>query len=60
MSTTLDMTLAGVRQNYASGMTPAELMALLRQRAESLSEHNMFIHLLTTDELHPCGGCHSC
>ncbi len=53
MSTTLDMTLAGVRQNYASGMTPAELMALLRQRAESLSEHNMFIHLLTTDELQP-------
>ena len=53
MSTTLDMTLAGVRQSYASGMTPAELMAILRQRAASLSEHNMFIHLLSADELQP-------
>ncbi len=53
MTTALDMTLAGVRQRYASGTTPSELMALLRQRAESLSEHNMFIHLLSADELQP-------
>lgn len=53
MTTIVDMTLAGVRQQYASGTIPAELMAGLRQRADSLREHNMFIHLLTADELQP-------
>lgn len=53
MTTITDLTLAGVRQRYASGTTPAQLMAELRQQAESLSEHNAFIHLLTAEELQP-------
>lgn len=48
-----DLTLAGVRKRYATGTTPSELMAELRQQAEALSEHNIFIHLLTAEELQP-------
>lgn len=53
MRTINDLTLAGVRERYAQGTTPAQLMAELREQAQSLSEHNMFIHLLTADELQP-------
>jgi len=53
MKTITDLTLEGVRKRYAAGTTPGELMAELRQQAESLSEHNIFIHLLSADELQP-------
>lgn len=53
MTTMTDLTLAGVRQRYAAGTTPGEFMAELRLKAESLSEHNMFIHLLSAEEMQP-------
>ncbi|MGQ7843399.1 allophanate hydrolase [Granulosicoccus sp. 3-233] len=53
MKTITDLTIAGVQKRYATGTTPAELMAELRQQAEALSDHNIFIHLLSADELQP-------
>ncbi|MFK8082663.1 MAG: allophanate hydrolase [Granulosicoccus sp.] len=51
--TDIDMTLAGIKSAYASGMTPADLMANLRERAMAYSDHNVFIHLLNAEELEP-------
>lgn len=51
--TDIDMTLAGIKSAYTAGMTPTELMAKLRERAIAYSDHNIFIHLLSTDELEP-------
>lgn len=53
MNKMTDLTLAGVRKLYAAGTTPAQLMAELREKAQSLSEHNVFIHLLSDEELQP-------
>ncbi|MFK7853580.1 MAG: allophanate hydrolase [Granulosicoccus sp.] len=48
-----DMTLDGIRKQYAAGVTPMQLMQALRKRALEHSEHNIFIHLLSDDELAP-------
>ena len=53
MSTTHDLTLAGIRAQYATGATPLQLMAELRERAQGFTDHNVFIHLLTEEELQP-------
>ncbi len=53
MSKPMDMTLAGIRAQYQHGTTPAELMATLRQRAGECSDHNLWIHLLSEQEVQP-------
>ncbi|MFK7889846.1 MAG: allophanate hydrolase [Granulosicoccus sp.] len=53
MSLINDLTLDGVRALYAAGTTPAELMNHLRERALQFSDHNVFIHLLSEEELAP-------
>jgi len=47
------MSLAGIRAQYATGMTPQQLITELRERALGFSEHNVFIHLLSDAELAP-------
>lgn len=53
MSNVFDMTLSGVKAQYASGVTPAELMARLRVEAQQYEDRNIFIHMLTEEELAP-------
>lgn len=53
MSSSTDMTLSGVANRYAEGLTPAALMAELRERAQQFEAHNIFIHLLTDEQLTP-------
>ncbi|MFK7995794.1 MAG: allophanate hydrolase [Granulosicoccus sp.] len=53
MSQTYDMTLAGVKAQYASGVTPTELINRLRVEAQQYAGRNIFIHLLTEEELAP-------
>ena len=53
MSNSIDMTLAGIKARYASGLTPAQLMKELRDKAQSVDSYNIFIHILSDDELAP-------
>ena len=53
MSLQLDLTLDGIKAHYASGLTPQQLMSELRSRAELANEHNIFIHLLSEEEMQP-------
>ena len=53
MSSSMDMTLSGIALRYAEGLTPAALMAELREKAQRFKTHNIFIHLLTDDQLTP-------
>lgn len=53
ISAAFDMTLAGVKAQYASGISPVQLMSKLRQEAERYSDRNIFIHLITEEELAP-------
>lgn len=53
MSSPMDMSLAGIRAFYATGKTPVDLMAALRQRASEFEEHNIWIHLISESELQP-------
>ena len=53
MSSSINMTLAGVKACYASGLTPAQLMKEIRDKANKLDSYNIFIHLLSEDELAP-------
>lgn len=53
MTNTRDMTLAGIKAQYAAGATPRELMADLRALAQHYKSHNIWIHLLSEEELEP-------
>ena len=53
MSSSMDMTLSGVASRYADGLTPAALMAELHDKAQQCKAHNIFIHLLTDEQLAP-------
>lgn len=53
MSSSIDMSLAGIRAQYAVGATPRQLMADIRKRAREFEDHNIFIHLLSDEELQP-------
>lgn len=48
-----DMTLAGIRAQYEAGIRPDELMSRLKLQAVAYDDRNIFIHLLTEDELAP-------
>jgi allophanate hydrolase len=50
---TIDMTIAGIRAQYEAGIRPDELMSRLKFQAEAYEDRNIFIHLLTDDELAP-------
>ena len=53
MNTSENMTLADIKARYDAGLRPAELMSGLRDKAQQYQSHNIFIHLLTDDELSP-------
>lgn len=53
MNNPVDMTLAGVKARYDSGLLPLELMQELREKAETFDAYNIFIHLLDDNELAP-------
>ena len=53
MKSSIDMTLSGVKARYADGLTPAALMAELRDKAQQFVDHNIFIHLLTDEQIAP-------
>ena len=53
MSSSMDMTLSGITDRYANGLTPAALMAELREKAQQYKSYNIFIHLLTDEQLTP-------
>ena len=53
MDMTLDMTLSGIKSRYAAGLTPAQFMQELRDKAQNINSHNIFIHLLSDEELAP-------
>jgi allophanate hydrolase len=49
-----DLRVSSLRQAYADGeLSPRELMTLLVEKAESYEDHNIFIHLLSDEELEP-------
>ncbi|BBN59061.1 allophanate hydrolase [Hydrogenovibrio marinus] len=49
-----DLRISSLRQAYADGeLSPRELMTLLVEKAESYEDHNIFIHLLSDEELEP-------
>ena len=46
-----DLSLAALRQSYASGeTTPEEVMAGIRQRSAEYADHNIWIHLLDEND----------
>ena len=48
------MTIASLKEAYQSGeLTPRKVLEDIHQRSELHSEHNIWIHLLTTEELEP-------
>ncbi|MBS99400.1 MAG: allophanate hydrolase [Oceanospirillaceae bacterium] len=48
------MTIAQLRAAYRAGeLTPAQLMAQIRERSTQYSDHNIWIHQLTETELQP-------
>lgn len=50
----IDMTIAGLRAHYARGdFTPRELLALLRERAATYADRNIWIYQLSDAELAP-------
>ncbi len=50
----LDMTLSGLQQAYANAtLTPATLLAAIRNKAEQYSDYNIWLHLLTEQEVQP-------
>ncbi|MDO6461846.1 allophanate hydrolase [Granulosicoccaceae sp. 1_MG-2023] len=52
--TSIDMSIRGLQAAYASGeLTPEGLLQKIRLAAESHAQRNIFIHLLTDDELAP-------
>jgi len=53
MNHPVDMTLAGVRARYEAGLTPAQLMQELRNKALEFDSYNVFIRLLNETELAP-------
>ena len=53
MSHSMDMTLTGIKARYATGLTPVQLMKELREKAQSFHSYNIFIHLLSDEELAP-------
>lgn len=53
MNSLSDLSLDAVRALYASGVKPIELMTQLRSRAQEYADRNIFIHLLSDDELAP-------
>jgi allophanate hydrolase len=47
----IDMSINGLQKAFASNtLTPAVLMQSIREKAASLSEHNIWVHLLTAEE----------
>lgn len=53
MSMQLDLTLEGVKNHYASGLSPQQLLHEIRLRASEVEDHNIFIHLLSEQEIQP-------
>lgn len=51
--TTLNLTLEAVQAAYDNGQTPRQLMAAIREQAESLSDRAIFITLLSESEQAP-------
>jgi len=51
---TIDMSISGLKQAYANGsLTPAQLLASIREQAAALADHNIWIHLLSEAEQQP-------
>ncbi|MEH6564074.1 MAG: allophanate hydrolase [Halopseudomonas sp.] len=51
---TIDMSINGLKQAYANGsLTPAQLLASIREQAAALADHNIWIHLLSEAEQQP-------
>lgn len=49
-----DMTISALQAAYKNGeLTPTDLMATIRAKAEDYSDHNIWIHLLTEQEQAP-------
>jgi allophanate hydrolase len=50
----IDMSIKGLQNSFSSNtLTPAGLMQGIREQATTLSEHNIWIHLLTIEEQAP-------
>src|SRR6185369_3820151 len=50
----IDLTLTGLRAHYKRGdFTPAELIAVLRERGAAFRDRNIWIRELTADEISP-------
>ena len=50
----IDMSISGLKQAYLEGsLTPANLLASIREQAVTLSDHNIWIYLLTETEHQP-------
>ncbi|MGB3597865.1 allophanate hydrolase [Pseudomonas neustonica] len=50
----IDMSISGLKQAYLEGsLTPAKLLASIREQAVTLSDHNIWIYLLTETEHQP-------
>lgn len=51
---TLNTSIEGIRAHYAAGdFTPAELVHHLREKAQTYADHNIWIHLLSAEEISP-------
>jgi len=50
----IDMSISGLKQAYSEGsLTPATLLARIREQAAALADHNIWIHLLSEAEQQP-------
>lgn len=50
----IDMTLTGLQKAYAKGtLRPADLMAMIRVKAEQYMDYNIWLHLLSAQEIQP-------
>ena len=50
----IDMSISGLKQAYSEGsLTPATLLARIREQATALADHNIWIHLLSEAEQQP-------